>query len=424
MAHKIARATTVSKHFMSRTKKERWSEEEILSLPSGELDYFDRKSGDIINDPDFLKKLAKALSAFANSGGGHLILGIKNDGTVDGVLKVHKGRASTREWLEQVIPDLLSYSLQDFRVHEVDPATPTAIPAGKVVIVIDVGDSERAPHQDTFTKLYYHRVSGHSMPAPHIYLESLRTREKYPSREIVCAWRDYVINPLLSTFMSERGYLEQRRWTWDRWGVHGNGISIYYISDRGSYSANQEQFLEAHPEIQGAMDKHDELVRRVNVCCEQLFQSVKDSNHLLEVYLKTITSESLQKLKAAYPNPLEHSQTDDAILQSMFGHATSRDKHLAALAEYIVNTSGEFSPHDKSTAPIWNTYRDKFLEVLSFPPVSDYWNQADAAREELIHWIESLIGLLKTRRSELTKQHGVPVEVTKEVQVEGVKDFV
>jgi hypothetical protein len=51
-----------------RTKKERWSEEEVLSLPSGELDYFDRKSGAIISDKDFQQKLAKALSAFANSG--------------------------------------------------------------------------------------------------------------------------------------------------------------------------------------------------------------------------------------------------------------------------------------------------------------------------------------------------------------------
>lgn len=402
---------------MSRTKKERWSEEEILSLPSGELDYFDRKSGVIISDPEFLKKLAKALSAFANSGGGHLILGVKNDGMVDGVPKVHKGRASTREWLEQVIPELLSYSLQDFRVHEVDPATPTTIPTGMVVIVIDVGDSERAPHQDTFTKHYYHRVSGHSMPAPHIYLESLRAREKYPSREIVCAWRDYVINPLLYTITSEKGYLERRKWTWDRWAVTGNGLSIHYISDRGRYSANQEQFLEAHPEIQAAMDEHDELVGRVNACCEELFQAVKGSSHLLDAYLGTTTSESLQGLKDAYKTELEHSNTDEAILQRIFGHNTNRGKHLASLAEHIINTSGEFSSQDRSTAPIWNTYRDKFLEVLKFPPVSEYWTRAGEAREALIQQIETLTDLLKTRRSELTKQHGVPVEVTKEVQV-------
>lgn len=199
------------KNFMNGRKKERWSEGEVLSLPAGELDYFDRKSGAIVNDLDFQKKLAKALSAFANSGGGSLILGVKDDGKIDGLPKVHKGRTSTREWLEQAIPNLLSYPLQDFRVHEVDPATPTSIPTGNVVIVIDVGDSERAPHQDTFTKLYYHRVSGHSERAPHLYLESLRLREKYPSREIVCAWRDYVINPLLSTLVSERSYLEQRQ---------------------------------------------------------------------------------------------------------------------------------------------------------------------------------------------------------------------
>ena len=66
-------------------KKERWTESELIALPSGEHDYFERKSGDVLNDSGFREKLAKAVSAFANSGGGHLIIGVKDDGTVDGV---------------------------------------------------------------------------------------------------------------------------------------------------------------------------------------------------------------------------------------------------------------------------------------------------------------------------------------------------
>jgi hypothetical protein len=400
---------------MSRTKKERWSEEEILSFPSGELDYFDRKSGAIVNDPDFLKKLAKALSAFSNSGGGHLILGIKNDGIVDGVPKIHKGRASTREWLEQVIPELLSYPLQDFRVHEVDPSAPTAIPTGYVVIVIDVGDSERAPHQDTFTKHYYHRVSGHSVPAPHLYLESLRLREKYPSREIICAWRDYVIAPLLSTVISEKKHLEQRKWTWEKSAISGHGLNIYYISNRESYPANQEQFLESHPEIQEAMDAHDEAAADMNMCCEQLFESIKESRHLLDIYLKATSSQSLQEVKAKYPQDIQHAETDKAILGRLFSYPENREGHLATFAEDIMNKVRETSSSFRTTAPLWNTYREEFLDILNHQLVSDYWAHADTAREELLRRIEPLITLLKTRRSELTKRHGVPIEATKEV---------
>jgi predicted HTH transcriptional regulator len=78
--------------------------------------------------------MAKALSAFANSGGGHLIIGVADDGSFDGV-EPFQGRTPTREWLEQVIPSLLSYPLEDFRVHQVEPSSPSAIPRGKVLVL-------------------------------------------------------------------------------------------------------------------------------------------------------------------------------------------------------------------------------------------------------------------------------------------------
>jgi hypothetical protein len=134
---------------MDFVKKQRWTEAEIAALPDGEHDYFDRKSGRKLSDPNFEKDLAKALCAFANSGGGSFILGVEDDGAFDGVLPIApnpkgKSRQSTREWLEQKIPHLLNYPLQDYRVHEVEPDSDTAIPKDLVIIVIDVGDSALA----------------------------------------------------------------------------------------------------------------------------------------------------------------------------------------------------------------------------------------------------------------------------------------
>src|SRR4051812_47745973 len=100
--------------------REGWTESDVKSLPTGEHDYFDRKSGEVFNDTGHLKgTLAKAISAFANSGGGSLVLGVRDDGTFDGVPAVN-GSTPTREWLEQLIPNLVSYSLASFRVHEVE----------------------------------------------------------------------------------------------------------------------------------------------------------------------------------------------------------------------------------------------------------------------------------------------------------------
>ena len=189
-------ALTRQNKAMSTTKKERWTEVEVLALPAGEHDYFDRKSGLLLADQDFRKDLAKALSAFANSGGGHLLLGVKNDGSFDGV-EPYKNKTPTREWLEQVVQNLLSYPLEDFRVHEVESSSPSVIPQGRVVIVIDVGDSVMAPHQ-TSTKpyTYYYRAGGHSESAPHFYLETLRNR---------------LTNPLLKAELIEVGHVNIKR---------------------------------------------------------------------------------------------------------------------------------------------------------------------------------------------------------------------
>ena len=66
-------------------KRERWTEADVLALTAGEPDFFDRKSGALLEDREYREKIAKALSAFANSGGGSLILGMCDDGRFDGV---------------------------------------------------------------------------------------------------------------------------------------------------------------------------------------------------------------------------------------------------------------------------------------------------------------------------------------------------
>jgi hypothetical protein len=164
---------------MSIPKRERWSEADVLALPEGEHDYFDRKSGALLVSQDFRKDTAKALCAFANSGGGHLVIGVEDDSRLSGVDPT-RGRTPTREWLEQVIPNLLVFPLQDFRVHQVEPATTSIIPTGRVVLVVDVGDSGLAPHQTEGARVYYYREGGHSVPAPHFYLETLRNRLTRP----------------------------------------------------------------------------------------------------------------------------------------------------------------------------------------------------------------------------------------------------
>lgn len=159
-------------------KRAQWTEADVRALPIGEDDRFERKGHVVLEE--LYGKLGKPLSAFANApGGGHLILGVQDDGTIDGVAPT-KGQSRTREWLEQIIPARCDPPIPDFRVHEVVPAVPSVIPPGRVVLVIDVSES-RANHQSTEDGAFYQRVGGRSIRLTAQQLDARRMRLTQPA---------------------------------------------------------------------------------------------------------------------------------------------------------------------------------------------------------------------------------------------------
>lgn len=171
-------------HALQGANPTEWNEARVLNLPAGEHDYFERKSGVVLESDAWRATLAKAVSAFANSGGGWLVLGVKDNGTVDGVRRLRGGsRTSTRDWLEQVIPNLVEHPVAHFRVHEIVSTPGSSVPDGRAVVVIEFLDSPLAPHQSVDDQKYYHRRAGRSEPASHFYLELLRNRLVAPRLE-------------------------------------------------------------------------------------------------------------------------------------------------------------------------------------------------------------------------------------------------
>lgn len=388
-------------------KKERWTEAEIVSLPSGEHDYFERKSGAFLKVAEFREKLAKAISAFANSGGGHLVIGVQDNGSIDGVPKIHKGRTTTRDWLEQTVPHLVNYPLQDFRVHEVEPDTNSAIPMDYVVIVIDIGDSIQAPHQSAVTKVYHYRAGGRSERAPHHFLEMLRGREKYPNQKIAHAWLNFVIAPLLATLRSEEENLIKPKQPWHAYYM-STGNNGYFKALTISLSANEMQFFKSYPSIKEMIAVHDRAIDRVHAEAETLVRTIESSGLMAEAYSNLVSSEYLQRIRELYGARLDRDDTDEKMLRTLFGDRSDAER-IKSIAEFIAYDY----PRLEETHfiwPLWQTYKIDLMELLHHSPVREQKEEVNLAREGLLFHVRALISVLEETQHDLAFKYGEPYE--------------
>jgi len=168
---------------------EEWDEEYLLSLPL-ENDTLERKGSALLdltlpqaNEGKVLQELAKQLSAFANTGGGRIVYGLTDKGEVDsgGVSRTFRGRRTTKEWLEDLIPSLTDYEIVGVNVYEITgKGADSKIESGRAIYAVDIPDSERAPHQSKKDFKYYVRLGGKSEPASHRLIEDIRNRTRHP----------------------------------------------------------------------------------------------------------------------------------------------------------------------------------------------------------------------------------------------------
>jgi hypothetical protein len=158
---------------------------------------------------------------------------------------------------------------------------------------------------------------------------------------------------------------------------------------------NLDQLLEFSPNLGTHVKEHDTAVSRLVESCKALHRAIQESPALREKYEVATSPESLGKLGAA--------------VSDLFGAYPPTD-HLALLAQYIVNNTGEL-PEYYAPARLWNQHRDALLAITghsSIQPYSDALAQAGAAA---LRSVERLIAILKQRRQELSLEHDVPYVV-------------
>jgi hypothetical protein len=168
-----------------------WTEEHLRALDPSEHDFQEFKSSAWVASeqgelhPDLLQALSKQVSAFANGAGGVLLIGVGDDGRVDGGLSATLKGGGTRAWLEDLVGAAVTPPLARFNVFEVlpDPALPPDEPSrilpGRAVYVLDVPSSPDAPHQAKDHR-YYLRIAGKSRPMSHLHIEDVLRRNTTP----------------------------------------------------------------------------------------------------------------------------------------------------------------------------------------------------------------------------------------------------
>lgn len=86
---------------------------------------------------------------------------------------------STKEWLEDIIPNIVEFPLSNFNVYVIVNNGKSQISEGKGICLISISDSDLAPHQAKDQK-YYARVGGKSRPISHRLVMDIIGRSKHP----------------------------------------------------------------------------------------------------------------------------------------------------------------------------------------------------------------------------------------------------
>lgn len=221
---------------------------------------------------------------------------------------------------------------------------------------------------------------------------NLKEQATHIGPNIVRAWFDTVINPLLEALEVERDLLRKKNWTWQ---FQAGGLeSIRHITAHIALEArpNLELFAELNPQIAVLLEKHDKAVDKLSQACAEIQTALQSCPRLRGLYLRFTSPKSLATM---------HRTVAD-----LFG-AYPQSQHLSLLSQYIVNNSPDL-PDYYYTAPLWNKYRRIFLALLSRPSVRSRSNAVNAAGLELSRLVDRLIVLLRTTRLRLSLKYDVP----------------
>lgn len=157
-------------------------------LPKREDQSFEYKGGGTPFNMLKVDKLPKAASAFWNSGGGTIFIGVDDNGVPDGGMPLKKGGTDIRDWLDKTILPLSQNSKHFIRIYESADAPGHNIAADKCVAAVHFCRNQRAPVMGPESK-YFIRAGAHSEPASAFIVEALFANRQSSAPSLMHSFR-------------------------------------------------------------------------------------------------------------------------------------------------------------------------------------------------------------------------------------------
>jgi len=156
-------------------KREEFTNFSLSDVPSSEDDRFEFKSSRITFE-GLKKEIGFAVSAFANSGGGVIVVGVSDKGESDGGILIKVGRTKLRDWADQVIH--LVEPTPEYDVRLIPVPNDKHADDERAVLLVWVGESYAGPHMAPDGR-YYIRAGAHTEPARHFIVEAILAKRHF-----------------------------------------------------------------------------------------------------------------------------------------------------------------------------------------------------------------------------------------------------
>ncbi|MEA2205720.1 MAG: hypothetical protein QOE77_2496 [Blastocatellia bacterium] len=385
-----------------------WDESDILSLienRASESLTLEFKACDALTNKEWKSELLKDISAFANSAGGTVIYGIrenKKTHEADSIDVGYDPGEHKKEKLEQVIDSNIQRRIEGVRYNAIrlNKTRP-----GRVLFVICIPQSSRSPHMANHR--YYKRLEFEAKA-----MEEYEVREKYgrvtfPSKDVVEAWRDDAINPLISTLARAAGVLRSEQWTWTH--IYSKFGGLESIGDQREVSANAEDFIMRYPEVGVLLANYDEALVAVNAKGQTLFDKLSSSSFIRETFADVTSEESLERIAAKSQNKI-HGNVKE-LYAELFGRDRDPEHRINYIAESAINQRMEGNVEPMLL--FWQVYGHRFRDLILFPPLDEFRRAVEKARQEMLEIGIETISTLKDIRTKLSEKHNVAVQASR-----------